>query len=77
MSVEARDRFGNPAVGADFKLILGGTTWNLVGKSGFFGACDRCALELEGFPVKFWTLHLGHRGYRKFCLDCGDFLKQL
>ena len=46
-------------------------------KSGLFGNCRRCGLELDGFPVKFWTLRRGRRGYRRFCLACGDFLKAL
>lgn len=71
------DRFNNPPVGADFKLVAGGTIWEPVEDSGYFSHCDRCGLELEGFPVRFWALNIGPRKHRYFCLDCGDFLKQV
>jgi len=78
--MDLQDRFGNAPVAADFKLIRLGTTWELKEKAGFFGDCQRCGLQIESAPepVKFWLLRIGiDDGHRYFCLDCGDFLKQV
>ena len=61
---------------ADAKLIEGASSWLSKNKSGFFGNCARCGIELESAPkpIKFWRVRFSNRGYRNFCAQCGEFL---